>query len=299
MALSYRALENSNIGTEICGLNPTCISDDDKVELHRLFLEYGLLVLRGLDIDEPTHIEITKALGNTELHPVDKLRLESYPEIILLSSGGESDASVGHGPDDIVGKIPWHADLSYSPILSRGAVLLGKQIPPEGGETAWMDTVAVYNDLPANTREQIEKLEVIHQFDFSEDVQRARAREAKDPELSKFPRFPNIAHPLVITHPESGYKALNISPMFTCDIIGLPEDEAQKLLNELKVIATSTNYTYVHHWREGDIVIWDNWRTCHTALGHPRKYLRQMHRTTLAATVPFGRVYEGDIRASS
>ena len=82
MALSNKALENSNIGREVCGLDPTCISDDDKVELRRLFLEYGLLVLRGLDIDEPTHIEITKSLGKTELHPVENLRLEEYPEII-------------------------------------------------------------------------------------------------------------------------------------------------------------------------------------------------------------------------
>lgn len=177
--------------------------------------------------------------------------------------------------------------------------MLGRQIPPEGGDTGWMDTVAVYNGLPANIKNQIDELEVIHQFDFSEDVRQARAREAEDPDLRKFPRFPNIAHPLVVTHPESGYKALNISPMFTCDIVGYPEDEAQKLLNELKDIATRTNYTYVHHWQEGDIVIWDNWRTCHTALGHPRKYLRRMHRTTLAATVQFGRVYEGEVKAAS
>tara|TARA_R110002049_G_scaffold308150_1_gene511122 strand:+ start:23936 stop:24835 length:900 start_codon:yes stop_codon:yes gene_type:complete len=299
MTIAHQALENSNIGAEVTGLNPDHISDDDKAELHRFFLKYGLLVLRGLDIDQPTHIELTRALGETELHPVEKLRMEEYPEIILLSSGGDDDQTIGSGTDDIVGKIPWHSDLSYTTTLSRGAVLLGRQIPPEGGETGWMDTVAVYNDLPTELQQEIDDLEVIHQFDFAEDVQRARIREAKDPSLSKFPRFPDIAHPLVITHPENGYKALNISPMFTCDIVGYEKEQAQALLKKLKDFATRTSYTYIHHWREGDIVIWDNWRTCHTALGHPRKYLRNMHRTTLAATATFGREYKGNVSAAS
>ena len=129
MTITNKALRNSKIGIEVCGLDPSNITEEDKAELRRLFLEYGVLVLRGVNVDSPTHIEITKALGETELHPVEKLRIEEYPEIILLSSGDDVDEAAGRYPDDIVGKIPWHADLSYSTILSRGAVLLARLIP--------------------------------------------------------------------------------------------------------------------------------------------------------------------------
>ena len=182
--------------------------------------------------------------------------------------------------------------------MSRGAVLLPKLLPPEGGDTGWVDTVAVYRDLPASLKEEIENLEVIHQFDYPDAIKQTRLREAQNPELTKFPTFPDVAHPLVITHPESGYKGLNISPMFSCDIVGYEEEQAQALLAKLKAIAVDTKYTYIHHWQMGDIVIWDNWRTCHIATGHKRKFRRKMHRTTLAATATLGRVCEDRLKAS-
>tara|TARA_R110002049_G_scaffold308150_1_gene511123 strand:+ start:24944 stop:25837 length:894 start_codon:yes stop_codon:yes gene_type:complete len=297
MTISHQPLENSNIGTEIGGLDPNSITDDDKAELHRLFLKYGVLVLRGLTIDNPTHVELTTAFGKPELHAVENIRLEGCPEIILLDSGGDTDTTAELYDDDIVGNIFWHADLSYTATLSRGAVLLPKLLPAEGGDTAWIDTVAVYEGLPADLKKEIEHLEAIHQFDHPEIIKKTRLREAQNPDLPSMPRFPDIAHPLVVTHPESGYKALNISPMFTCDIVGYSKERAGKLLERLKEIAVQSNFTYVHHWREGDIVVWDNWRTCHTALGHKRKYRRKMHRTTLTATVTFGREYESSVEA--
>ena len=293
MPLSHHALENSNIGREIRGLNPKHISEEDKAYLHKLFLKYGVLVLRGLNIDEPTHVELTRAFGDLELHPVKNIRLEGCPEIIVLDSGGDVEEAEGRNPDDVVGRIYWHSDLSYTTTLSRGAVLLAKILPPEGGDTGWVDTVALYNGLPADLKEEIENLEVIHQFDYPEVIKQTRLKEAQNPDQPTMPVFPDIAHPLVVTHPESGYKALNISPMFTCGIVGYDEESAGILLEKLKKLAAHSDFTYLHHWREGDIVVWDNWRTCHIAVGHPRKYRRKMHRTTLAATVTFGREYEG------
>jgi len=83
---------------------------------------------------------------------------------------------------------------------------------------------------------------------------------------------------------------LNISPAFARRILGLPEAEADNLLKKLVSHATAPERAYVHTWRVGDIVIWDNWRTMHMAAGCKAKYRRLMHRTTLSADYQMGRI---------
>jgi taurine dioxygenase len=68
------------------------------------------------------------------------------------------------------------------------------------------------------------------------------------------------------------------------------EDESAELLGNLLVHTTSETYTYSHHWRVGDILIWDNWRTMHMATGYKAKYVRTMHRTTIAGDWEMGRL---------
>jgi len=293
MGIEAVPLKGSQIGAEVKGVDIDNLDGECKRQLHKLFLEYGVLVIRNTPVNPAQHIDLTRSFGNTELHPVKNLRLDDYPELILLESGDDVNEKDGKMPDDIVGKIPWHADLTYTTMLSRGAVLTAKVIPPEGGETGFVDTVAVYNDLPDSIKTIIDKLEIVHQFDHADSVKEARIREASNPTLKPMPIFPDIAHPLVIRHPESGYKALNISPMFTREIIGLDAAEGHSLLMELKKIATSSKYSYVHHWKQNDLVMWDNWRTLHSAFGHKRKYRREVMRTTIEATVTFGREING------
>ena len=42
--------------------------------------------------------------------------------------------------------------------------------------------------------------------------------------------------------------------------------------------------------RTGDIIIWDNWRMMHMAVGYKARYRRVMHRTTISPEYDLGRV---------
>jgi alpha-ketoglutarate-dependent 2,4-dichlorophenoxyacetate dioxygenase len=43
----------------------------------------------------------------------------------------------------------------------------------------------------------------------------------------------------------------------------MPDDAAQALVDELVAHATDRRFTYLHRWRVGDLVMWDNRCTMH------------------------------------
>ena len=67
-------------------------------------------------------------------------------------------------------------------------------------------------------------------------------------------------------------------------IEGMERGAAQKLLAELIDAATAPAFSYVHTWRKGDVVMWDNRATLHRGRPWPAHEARLMVRTTISAT---------------
>jgi taurine dioxygenase len=99
---------------------------------------------------------------------------------------------------------------------------------------------------------------------------------------------PDVVHPVVRTHPETGRLALYVGEDVVKNLVGLPADESEQLLAELNGHAISPQFSYRHKWRAGDLVVWDNRATMHKATPYDDvKYRRVMHRTTIAGDRPF------------
>ena len=58
-----------------------------------------------------------------------------------------------------------------------------------------------------------------------------------------------------------------MSEGFTTRIEGLPQDESDALLAELYAHSVRPEHVYRHHWREHDLVFWDNRSLIHLAGG--------------------------------
>ena len=58
----------------------------------------------------------------------------------------------------------------------------------------------------------------------------------------------------------------------------------KKLIDELTAAATAPGTSYVHTWRSGDVVMWDNRATMHRGRPWPAHEARLMVRTTISAT---------------
>ncbi len=89
-----------------------------------------------------------------------------------------------------------------------------------------------------------------------------------------------MRHKLVRTHPGSKRKTLYMGS-HASHILGWPMPDGRLLLRDLMEHATQREFVHRHHWRVGDLVIWDNRCTLHR--GRPyddAKHPRDLRRVT-------------------
>ena len=69
-------------------------------------------------------------------------------------------------------------------------------------------------------------------------------------------------HPLIRTHPVTGWKSLFYNPGFVTKIVGIPKTESDAICRYLNEIIATTNEIHVRfQWRKNDVAFWDN-RIC-------------------------------------
>jgi taurine dioxygenase len=286
---------DAEVGVEVIGLDlGQPVDEPTRQALYDTWLEFGILLFRGIGTTSERHLALSRCFGELEVHPVESIRLKDHPEIISLRSTGDAEQIIHiFDGEAVAGRIPWHTDLIYTPTPCRGALLRMVHKPSSGGQTGWIDTAAAYDALPESLKEKIEGLEA--RYDFVVDICDMRFGKPEKLEHGsmgniEYPAFPDVAHPLVWTHPESGRKALMTSPTQLVDMVGMERVEGDPILEELVAHATDGRFTYVHEWELGDMVLWDNWRTMHTAFGTPPECEREVQRTTIHGELQTGRL---------
>ena len=142
---------------------------------------------------------------------------------------------------------------------------------------------SVYEALPAPLRGRIDGLRAIHAYDTPRARNRPSTRTAEE-----IAETPDVEHPLVRTHPDTGRKALYLNFNRLDRIVGLERSESDALLDELAEEARKPQHHFGHVWRAGDIVVWDNRATMHrVATDYPVGEKRVMQRVLIEGDRPF------------
>ncbi len=242
---------------------------------------YAVTVVRNARITDEEHIRFSRAFGPLELPPslgrssakrrlraelFDASNLDANNEIVPYQSEARRLAK---------GAERFHSDSSFNSLPTKWSLLLGHIVPPEGGDTHFIDTRAVYDALPEETRARIAGLTAVH--DFWRGRERTGLTGVTDAMRAT---MPPVTHPLVRTMPY-GRQSLYVGGHAT-GIVGWPEPQALALLDELYAFATQERFIYVHKWRPWDLVIWDNRCTLHRATPlETDRYKRDVRRTTV------------------
>ncbi|MFC4274120.1 TauD/TfdA dioxygenase family protein [Achromobacter aloeverae] len=279
--LKTRSL-HPGFGIEVLGLDLADPANDDAIDqLVQELPRHSLILVRGASLSNARHVEISRRFGSLMTHVLKQFLTTGLPEIYVLSNVSENGKPIGNHKEGW----NWHSDLSYVAEPSMGSLLYAVEVPPEGADTLFASMHLAYEALPPATQSRIRNLTATHSY--AGYYGKAFADRAPLTDEQKA-RTPDVVHPVVRTHPETGRLSLYVGEDIVKQIDGLPPAESEALLAELNQHAVSDAFVYRHRWRQGDLVIWDNRCTMHCATPYDdNKYRRVMHRTTVAGTRPF------------
>lgn len=276
------------LGGEVTGLDLSHnVSDALIAGVEKALLDNLVLVIRGQKLSPPEQIAFTRRFGELVRRIKGDFLHPEYPDVLVLSNRVEDGEYVG-ATTEYAG-FTWHADLTYAERPSLGSMLHALEVPEEGGDTAFANMYRAYETLPAEIREKIDTLQAIHERDRRKNPRAGLTSDFKfNADAYYGLGIPPRLHPMVRTHPRTGRRALFVSPRFTIGIHGLPDSEAQPLLDRLFEHQRSPEFIYRHKWRLGDLVFWDNRCTIHLACGGIKPPgIRHLHRTSIAGDVPY------------
>jgi len=306
--MALKITELKSVGVEVSGFDITQPIDDAlKSELVSLWNEHAILVFRGQNVNPENQIEFSRIFGPLEKHPLQETISAEYPELFMLVNDPEKAKyhTASYNGELVVGRLDWHRDLHYTGKPNRGALLRSVVCAKEDGLTGFADLGKAYDALDADTKTLLEKIEVVYSFSMQRRHMRYVNLEGYEPGPHSptrpadigFPNFPDVAYPAVVTHPVTGRKILEICDQFLDRIVaphkaGLSNDEAIDLLERLVAHTKKPEFHYFHQWKEGDMVLWDNWHASHNATGVKPGMERVIHRTTIEGDATLGRVLE-------
>ncbi|MEP7244435.1 MAG: TauD/TfdA family dioxygenase [Gammaproteobacteria bacterium] len=244
--------------------------------------QYAVLVIRGQEINDEQQIRFSRAFGPLELPPhmgvkdgeKRRIRPEMY-DISNIDVDGDFLPAESLRHASIRANEEFHTDSSFNSLPTKWSLLMGHVVPPERGDTLFVDTRAAYDALPEATQARARDAVAEHYFWKT----RGKAGYTVTDEMRR--AMPPVQHDVVRVIPESGRAALYIGE-HTTHIVGWPREEGERFLEELNAFATQPQFIYTHQWRVGDLVVWDNRCTLHRAAGYDvYKFKRDLRRTTI------------------
>lgn len=297
---------SERFGVEVLGLEARSSLDPAVLaELQDIWVREGVLLFRGLGTSEQALIDVSRWFGELEIHPVNANLLTETPEVLDISyHPPKHESDLSQPVYEVEGRmlaswLPWHSDLVYMPTINRGGILRAIDVPPEMGETGFIDQIAAYEGLPDRLKQAIEGRYVVYQLcidmeknPFLPTPGRSVAISVVSDKIEKriaAGEFPKVAHPMVFTQHETGRKVLNVSPAFSFGIEGM-DAEGDALLRQVIAHMVRPEFAYFHKWRKDDLVLFDNWRLAHAAQGVAPQHSRSMQRTTIKGDYALGRL---------
>lgn len=281
MGIRVRKLSYA-LGAQIEGLDLTRpIGESEFGEVHRAFLEHGVLLLRGQRVDREQHIAFSRHFGELDRHDsLPRDRDPDHPELLMVTNRERTDGQPSNSR--YTGQL-WHSDMSFTLVPSLGSLLRAVEVPPVGGDTMFANMTAAYDALSPGMKRLIDGLHGVHQ------PERKGADQAPQWAEQNRRLNPPVAQPVVRVHPETGRRALYIGEKVR-RFESMTEEESQPIIRYLLQHATRPQFLYRHQWQRDDILVWDNRCTMHIALGDYEQALeRHMERTTVLGT-PSGHV---------
>ena len=256
-----RTFGSESFGADITGVDLANLTDDTFEAIYRAWLSFGVLRFKGQTLNKDSLQIFSQRFGPLEQIPIGRMSEEQKARLDNLFVTPISNIKVDGKPIGGLGdaEATWHSDMTYVEVPPPASVLLGVEIPQNGGDTFFADQRAALASLPDDLRQRVESLSIKHNAAHDSVGNLRPGFEVFDD-----PRdAPGAVHPIIRTHNETSDACLYLGRREWAYIPGLSLEESEALLDELWSYAVPADYVVEQNWTPGDVIIWDNRRCLH------------------------------------
>lgn len=278
--MRVRALSPA-LGAEITDLDLSePMSAESYQAVSRALFDRGVIVAKRQRLTPNEFLAFGERFGSIQAHP----HLPQHPDCQKVSIvatgliGVESPQPAKEGQRDADWRIElngWHSDLIYQKEAALATAILSQEVPKSGGELLFLSSYASYDALPDNLKKEIDGRTGTFCF--------GGRRAYKVASTEKRSEIAVVEHPAVLTHPETGRKALSLNPQHSLGLAGMPQEGADAILDNIfDHHLLRPKWEYHHSWESGDLVMWDNRCVLHSGMpGYAPEIRRPVWRITV------------------
>ncbi|RFU35951.1 hypothetical protein B7463_g418, partial [Scytalidium lignicola] len=252
------------LGTEFRNIQLSQLTDDQIEDLAAFISTRGVVVFRDQNLSEKEQVAFGQRLGELQEH------VHSYgkhPALIPIHVDKNSKLAAGE---------VWHSDMSEEPFPPAFSILYMEKVPLSGGDTLYANMYAAYDKLSPAMKEV---------FNGKTAITRRKTSILR-PE--KVARDTVCSHPIVRTHPVTGWQIIFANAPCTTHIEGMTELESKALLDFLaQHIEKGSEFQIRLHWEARSVAIWDNRAVQHQAVWDYWPHERSGRRVVVIGNTPF------------
>ncbi len=230
------------------------------------------MFFRDQKLTPEQHIAFARHFGPINVNRFFR-SIDGHPEIAEVRKEPHQKSNFGGA---------WHTDHSYDQAPAKGSILYALEVPEIGGDTLFASAHAAYEHLSDGLKQTLQGLRAVHssRHVFGVDGP-AYTNDLKGRVLNPELATQDAVHPAVITHPDTGRKALYVNPGFTLRFEGWTAEESSGLLSYLYNHVQRPEFSVRFRWEPGSVAFWDNRSTWHLALNDYQGQRRVLHRITV------------------
>jgi taurine dioxygenase len=267
-------------GVEVHDVDLATLDGAALAEFRTLLCASEVVVVRDQFLTTADQSSFSRRLGPSGEVPFVATMTE-FPDVIRVVKEADEGAAFNFGG-------AWHSDFSFQEAPPSFTILAAVDVPPWGGDTVFASMSAAWDALDPSMQQNLRGLSAVHtaRDAYSRRMQPIHSGMRGMTIVCDDTANDERRHPLVCRHPETGGTVLFFNRAYVRDLDGLDRVEAVALMEFLHNHTTDARFTYRHRWLPGDVVIWDNRSTQHLAVNDYGGFRRELHRTTVAGSVP-------------
>jgi taurine dioxygenase len=261
------------LGAEIGGVDLSRDLPDETIAAIRAALNaHQVVFFRDQELTPAQQVAFGARFGPLNIHPYVRGMAE-HPEVMEIIKEPQDRINFGGG---------WHSDMSFLERPAIGSILYAVEIPEFGGDTLFASQAAAYDALSPGLKATLDGLNAVHSANREYSSAGHSAQKRSSMAVAEAEGMAGeYVHPMVLTHPETGRKALYVNPAFTIRIEGWSRRESKALLDFLFEHSRYEAFTCRFAWAKGSVAFWDNRSVWHFALNDYPGQRRHMRRVTV------------------